>query len=221
MFEPLAKKRFHWQKSDERIVFAARRFFPSFFVPMVSLGGSFFFTAGIVVVFLEGQWLYQVYYELINTAILVWLGVGLLWMIYLWYEWFFDICVITDRRLVDIDQEGFFHQRFSEAGLEKIEDVTYEVRGVLQTLFNFGNVVVYTSGSEQGFTFEHVANPQAVRERLMALLDGEMAYAGGESSDPRDATLAEDTDKPLTAREVFQYFQQRDAVMLGKDENHG
>lgn len=187
--------RFPWQRKDEVVKMVMRSFLPSLLISLSSILLLFFIPVILFFTFFENQGFYYAYREVINSFILLWLALGVLWVLYLWYGWFFDICIVTNQRIVDIDQQGFFHQKVSEASLGKIQDVVYEIKGFLQTIFNIGNVTIYTSGSEAGFTFENVLHPQSIHQAIRTIIE--------EFNDTQD--------KPVTTRELFTYLQQQQA----------
>ncbi|TSC92999.1 MAG: hypothetical protein CEN89_364 [Candidatus Berkelbacteria bacterium Licking1014_7] len=58
-----------------------------------------------------------------------------------------SIYILTDKRIISLDQTGFFARRMSESGLDKIVNVSHEIKGAIKTLLNFGNVIIQTQGS--------------------------------------------------------------------------
>lgn len=94
------------------------------------------------------------------------LALFLIWLIY-----YLNIQIITDRRLVDIDQVGLFHHEVSELHIENIEDVTSEVSGVLGTTFNYGDVYVQTAASVERFEFSDVPDPAAINKLILDLYE--------------------------------------------------
>lgn len=58
-----------------------------------------------------------------------------------------SIYILTTERIISMDQKGFFVRRMSESPLDKIVNISYEVRGFLKTVFNFGDIIIQTSGS--------------------------------------------------------------------------
>lgn len=73
------------------------------------------------------------------------LGVFTTWALY-----YLNTQVITSIRIVDISQDSIFSHTVSELRLANIEDVTGETRGVLGSVFSFGNVYVQTAGKMSG-----------------------------------------------------------------------
>jgi cellulose synthase/poly-beta-1,6-N-acetylglucosamine synthase-like glycosyltransferase len=84
---------------------------------------------------------------------------------------YLNVQIITNVRLVDIDQVGLFSHVISELHLENIEDVTSQVNGVFGTLFNYGDVFVQTAGTQENFEFTNVPNPAAIEKLLLDLYE--------------------------------------------------
>lgn len=89
------------------------------------------------------------------------LAVSLFLILVLYY---LNVHVVTNVRIVDIDQVGLFGHTISELQIEKIEDVTSETRGILGTLFDFGTVFIQTAGARERFAFENVPNPGKIAQ---------------------------------------------------------
>lgn len=86
-----------------------------------------------------------------------------------WSNYYFDVWIITDRRLVDIEQISLFDRVVSQLKLNKVQDITAEVKGVFPTIFHFGNVYVQTAGMTSRFVLEQVKNPYKVKDLLIKL----------------------------------------------------
>lgn len=84
-------------------------------------------------------------------------------------SWYFDLYIITDHRVVDIDFNNLLDKKFSEADLGRIQDVTSRVSGVSQTLFNYGTVLIQTAAEQNEIVFEKVPNPDKVTKILQEL----------------------------------------------------
>lgn len=77
-------------------------------------------------------------------------------------KWFFNIYIVTNERIVDIDFIHLLYKQFSEARLINIQDITYKTGGIVETMFNFGSVLIQTAGTEPNFDFESVPNPEQI-----------------------------------------------------------
>jgi uncharacterized membrane protein YdbT with pleckstrin-like domain len=80
--------------------------------------------------------------------------------------WFFNVDVVTDERIVDIEFYNLIYKQVSDAQTNRIQDITYKMGGALRNIFNFGDVYVQTAGEVPNFEFLAVPNPERVVEVL-------------------------------------------------------
>lgn len=97
--------------------------------------------------------------------------------------WYFNVFIVTNKRLVDIDFQGLLHRRFSEALLTNIEDITNEVSGASQVLFDYGTVYIQTAGEIRELDFENVPHPTKVQDIISDLSAAATAALGGRDGD--------------------------------------
>jgi len=88
-------------------------------------------------------------------------------------SWYFDVFLITDERVVDIDCNNLLNKHFAEADLSMIQDVSSSVRGVFGTFFNYGNVLIQTASETNQITFDNVPNPEKIIKLLKELRDSD------------------------------------------------
>jgi uncharacterized membrane protein YdbT with pleckstrin-like domain len=92
---------------------------------------------------------------------------------YNFHNYYLSLQIVTDKRLIDIDQTGLFRREVNELSLDRIEDVSYRQNGIWGAIFNFGTVSVQTAAevateSNQskaltgGFVFQNVPAPAEV-----------------------------------------------------------
>ncbi|KKU31185.1 MAG: hypothetical protein UX44_C0007G0009 [candidate division WWE3 bacterium GW2011_GWA1_46_21] len=85
-------------------------------------------------------------------------------------NWFFNVYIVTNKRIVDMDFHGILFRNISEATLANVEDVTHTVSGTLQVVFNYGDVIVQTAGEQREFDFESVPSPARVQDIISDLV---------------------------------------------------
>ena len=86
-----------------------------------------------------------------------------------WIDYYFDVWIITNERIVNIEQKGLFVRHISELNFQNIQDVTAAVEGILPTVLNYGDVSVQTAGAENRFLFRQVPDPYKVKDMIMNL----------------------------------------------------
>ena len=84
-------------------------------------------------------------------------------------EFHLDLNIITNDRIVDINQITLFARKIVEVDLYQIQDVSSEVKGFWATLFQYGTVEVQTAGSIPKFVMENIPNPHRIRHLLLVL----------------------------------------------------
>jgi len=72
------------------------------------------------------------------------LGLGIVLFSYYWMGWYFTIFIVTNQRLRQITQKGFFNRSIIDIGIPKIQNISYNVPGFSAAAFGFGNLVVQT-----------------------------------------------------------------------------
>lgn len=99
--------------------------------------------------------------------------VGLfLWMHFFasWSDHWLDAWIITNERVIDIEQHGFFKREVSSFPLSKIQDVTYTISGIVPTWLHFGDVRIQTASISDDLIMKQVPFPQDVKEQLARLM---------------------------------------------------
>lgn len=86
-----------------------------------------------------------------------------------WLDYLLDYNVVTDQRVVDIEQSGLFNRTVAEQPIFRVQDVTTEVRGIFPTMLRYGTVFIQTAGEKQRFVFEQVPNPEKVAKLILTL----------------------------------------------------
>lgn len=93
----------------------------------------------------------------------------LLWVLFalFWTNYYLDVWILTNHRVLDIDQIGLFHRKISAIRYDHIQDATVHIPGLLATMLNFGTVEIRTASNET-FKFKGVAHPSFLKERIMS-----------------------------------------------------
>lgn len=91
-------------------------------------------------------------------------------------DFYLDVWIITNDRIVDIEQFNLFARTISELDLFRIQDVTTDVHGFFPTLFDYGNVTIKTASQNINIIFRNVHNPNFMRQRLIQLADRDREY---------------------------------------------
>ncbi|MCA9375433.1 MAG: hypothetical protein KC925_00015 [Candidatus Doudnabacteria bacterium] len=97
---------------------------------------------------------------------LIALGAGL-WLLRRFAIWYLDSFVVTNQRVINVEQNALFKRSISEALLSSIEDVRYDVEGVFATMFQYGSVHIRTAATE--LTMHGVPDPRVIQDLVVRL----------------------------------------------------
>lgn len=108
-----------------------------------------------------------------------------IWLVFFlaFIDYYLDFWIVTNDRIINVSQH-LFSRTISELDLYKIQDVTVESKGILATMFDYGNVYVQTAGARQRFVFENIPNPRIVAKKIMELAEIDGKYHTGNGEHP-------------------------------------
>ncbi len=95
----------------------------------------------------------------------------LAWVIFfiIWTNYYLDVLLVTDRRIVDIEQKGFFHREISTVRLDNVQDITVNIGGILATLLDLGTIRIQTAAEAREFIIKDVPKPNEVKSVIYDL----------------------------------------------------
>ena len=86
-------------------------------------------------------------------------------------EWYFNVFFVTNERVLDFDFTPFVSRGVNETRLVNIENVKEKSIGFIPSLFNYGNVQIFSAADKSVITFDHIPRPTFVRDIIQDLAD--------------------------------------------------
>lgn len=86
-------------------------------------------------------------------------------------DYYLDTWIVTSERVINIEQNGLFNRTASELHLVAIQDVSAELKGIVATFLDYGDVKVQTAGALTHFHFKSIPHPERVREVILRLVN--------------------------------------------------
>lgn len=83
-----------------------------------------------------------------------------------WMDHYLDLWIITNERIIDVEQHGLFRRETSEFAIEKVQDITVEVPHMVATFLKYGNLRIQTAG-ERSFTIKDVPHIYEIKKIIM------------------------------------------------------
>ena len=94
-------------------------------------------------------------------------------------DYYLDTWIVTNERILSTEQKGLFNRVASELHLAAIQDVTSEMRGMIGTFLDFGDVFIQTAGEKGRFHFDNVDHPEKIKEHIIELIEADKKRHAG------------------------------------------
>jgi hypothetical protein len=86
-------------------------------------------------------------------------------------DWYFDIFLVTNKRIIDIEFSPLGGYKVLETPLINVQDIKEESRSFLGLIFNYGNIKARTSAEQSILMLERVPKPLTVRDIIADLVN--------------------------------------------------
>ena len=127
---------FEGQHDGEEVIFTFRRH------PIAMRKGFY----GLLIPFLIASLPVLIWPENLNNLFIAFagLGLGIVLFFYHWMGWYFSVFIVTNLRLRQVTQKGFFNRSVIDLGISKIQNISYNIPWLSAAMFGFGTMVVQT-----------------------------------------------------------------------------
>lgn len=96
----------------------------------------------------------------------VWLFSGILLLMRAYLMWARTVFVVTDRRVIDFDQKGFFYRVVTQTRFDQIDEVSYQIKGFFSTLCRYGTLELQLQGSSADIQVNHIKHPNRIADLI-------------------------------------------------------
>ncbi len=159
------KIKFETYEPDEKILLLLRAH------PFTQLGWIFNVLAFIIIILFSTQIIFSFLKP--NQIFIFYLFSLVFLFSFSWINilnWYFNVGIITNKRVIDIDFHSILYREITVARLDKIEDITIKSGGYFQAFFNYGTIFFQTAGKENNIEFADIPYPSLVVEQISKLL---------------------------------------------------
>ena len=141
--------------------------------------------------------LYFFPFSKIFYAAAIWACVSLIWWLRNFFDYYLDAWIITDQGIIDIEWHGWFHRQSSRVLYSDIQGVSYEIQGVMSTLFRYGLISIEKVSSGSVIEMEHAPNPRAIEAVILKNMEDYL-----NDNNLKDSRHVQDVLAAIVAREI-------------------
>jgi len=108
-----------------------------------------------------------------------------IWLLFVWTaawsaftRYYLNAWILTNQRIVAIKQRRYFNREVSSILLNRVQDVTTNVRGVIPSLLGFGTINVQSAGAENEFCMRGIPDAEEMRDLILKYVPDEAPKSG-------------------------------------------
>ncbi len=127
-------------------------------------------------------------YGLIWILINIYYACVLLSLYVTWVDFSLDIWLLTNQRVIHVEQKSLFSRVVIEHRLDRIQNAESDVKGFFRTVLNYGDVIIQTASEGATYKFGGIAKPAEVVRQIIELQHKVMSQENRENKEDADKT---------------------------------
>ena len=95
--------------------------------------------------------------------LLIWMALAVIWT-----DYYLDIWIVTDKRIISVDQISLFNRKVTTLSHERIQEIIVKEENIVQAFFKYGKLDIETASPTDGdATMEGIPQPEKVRAAIL------------------------------------------------------
>jgi len=102
------------------------------------------------------------------------LWMALMWMALatIWTNYYLDMWIVTDKRIIYIEQVRLFSREITTVRIERIQDASVSFNSFLETILDFGTLRVQSAGAVTDDLEVHgIPHPEEIKQAVLVEVD--------------------------------------------------
>jgi membrane protein YdbS with pleckstrin-like domain len=120
----------------------------------------------VLVAIISGLMLFFGASQVTSYAIVIAIIVGVTLSFYRWFLWNNSKYIVTNQRIIRLNQLGMFNREISEAEIDRIQEISTDIKGPIHTLLNFGTIRIKTASDESRVDLVNVVDPYDIQQEV-------------------------------------------------------
>lgn len=97
-------------------------------------------------------------------------GIFGLWFLYHLIDWYFDVWIITNISVIDIEWKGLLHRLSSRIPYSEIREIGWEVKGLLPIILGYGDLFI-SMATRGRISMPYCKQPKKNEKRIIEIRD--------------------------------------------------
>ncbi len=94
--------------------------------------------------------------------------VSLLWLIRTYLKYHYTVILLTNRRLIEVEQKNILSRSVVSVVYSQIQDISYQCHGVVKSILKIGDIYISLNNHSK-LKLPNIAQPQALVDQIVTL----------------------------------------------------
>jgi len=127
-----------------------------------------FLLFGTLQIFVPESTNFAAYLPFTSFLSALWLLVMWMALSILWTDYYLDLWIVTDKRVISVDQISLFNRKVTTLSHDRIQEIIVKEENFLQALLHYGTLDIETASPTDGdATMEGIPHPERVRQVIL------------------------------------------------------
>jgi hypothetical protein len=182
----------HLEKDEKKIVIVHKHWLvgiKEMILPFVSLAASLIFFSGD---------LSLVFFYMVSA----WCVGSAIWVLRSFCDYYLDAWIITDQGVIDLAWMGWFHRQSSKVLYSDVQGVSYEIQGILATIFRYGTISIEKISTGAVISLPYVHQPKRIEAIVLKHMEAYLHSKNMKNAKHVQEVLAEFVSEHLQKKSV-------------------
>lgn len=120
----------------------------------------------------------------------VWSVIFWFWYLYHFIDWYFDVWLVTDVSIIDIEWMGLFHRLSSRIPYTEVREIGWEMKGFWAVVLRYGDISIGMATGGK-VSLEGVSRPKKVEKKIVDIRDHYLSQKNLSDASSVQALLSE------------------------------
>jgi len=89
------------------------------------------------------------------------------WGVLIWVDWYLDLWILTNQKIIDIQQMGLFKRLVMTYGINNVQGVVVKTGGPFATFLKYGDAEIKIAGQANAVVFREIPQPLLVQDKIL------------------------------------------------------
>lgn len=107
----------------------------------------------------------------VNLTVIIYTMVAILLLFILWLNSELDMYIVTNKRIIWVDQISFLDRQVSECSLKDVQEVNSNTKWLFANLLNYWSLTIQTAWNASNFHMSIVPDPLKCARQILNIVD--------------------------------------------------